>query len=412
MTIENIQCVGDVDKSSFLIFDSGEARKTININNLNIINGKSNGPFIKIMGNLCEVHINNSEIQNVKSYGSIIKDISLKSIISFSNLNFEENNNINKLECENKSLNGGALYFKESNYSNKNNSSDIQFNNNLFENNDAEYFGGAIYSEYGQLYLAKTLNNSIIYNKAGVTGGGIYSPFSVKKNLFDIKSIEIENNIANGLTNNYASRPSYIVLNTKLDNKITEIKSGDNFPLTLTLYDEFDQIYDDIIKYYPLFGLNFDLIQKKDLKNDFEEEYNNNYEKSTKIIGNKCYFNKGVCELSDLRIYGIPNNNYILDIKVENFEGNDVEMKFDPIIEIKVLTCDEYHIKMHDKNGILSCEIPICNNDCPVSSTAVCKPYTQEIESDKKNKNENNICECLPGWEGKYCEEQKIVDFK
>jgi len=82
-------------------------------------------------------------------------------------------------------------------------------------------------------------------------------------------------------------------------------------------------------------------------------------------------------------------------------------MKFDPI-EIKVLNCDDDHIKMYDKNGILSCEIPLCKDTCPISSTAVCKPYKHELENSK----EKNKCVCLSGWEGDYCEKQKIVNFR
>lgn len=80
MEIEDIKCVGDGEKTSFLLFDSGEARRTININNIHIKNSISNGPFIKFIGDLSEVNINNSEISNIISYGSIIKDTSLNVI--------------------------------------------------------------------------------------------------------------------------------------------------------------------------------------------------------------------------------------------------------------------------------------------------------------------------------------------
>jgi len=190
---------------------------------------------------------------------------------------------------ENKSINGGALYLRSYNDLNTDSSNNIQFNYNLFEDNFAENFGGAIYSEYSQLYKAKTVNNSIINNKAGVIGGGVYSPFAISKNLFNINSYEVLNNTANGLINNYASRPMYIVLNTKLDETVNEIRSGDYFPLTFTLFDEFDKIYVDIIKYYSLFNINLDLTPKYDLEDDYDYEF----KKFTKIMGNKCYFNNG-----------------------------------------------------------------------------------------------------------------------
>ncbi|ORX50769.1 hypothetical protein BCR36DRAFT_397449 [Piromyces finnis] len=387
MEVENIQCVGDTDRTSFLLYDSGEDKKTININNVSIKNSISNGPFIKIKGDISEINMNNVNIKSVRSYGSIIKDLSTKSIISISNSNFNENRNLNKLECgsihfsnnlllsiensefsnnhcqsnggaicideivsmdlnlisnifsDNKSLNGGALYLKDSNNTISNNLSNIQIKNNIFRNNVVENFGGAIYSEYSNLYLAKTENNSIIYNSAGIIGGGIYSPFSINKNLFDINSFEIGNNTISGYINDYASKPSYITLNKKLDIKNKELRPGDYLPLIFTLYDEFDQLYNDIIKYYSMLSLNLDLVEI-------------------------------------------------------NSQG------------INILACDKYQIKMY-KNGILSCEIPVCKDTCPISSTAICRPYINEFVNNK----ENNICECLSGWEGEYCEKKKLVNF-
>jgi len=69
---ENIKCVGDGENVSFINFNSGEANKIMKINNINIKNSFSNGPFIKITGNSNDVEIINSSIYNISSFGPII----------------------------------------------------------------------------------------------------------------------------------------------------------------------------------------------------------------------------------------------------------------------------------------------------------------------------------------------------
>jgi len=76
MKVENIQCVGDIDKTSFLLFDSGEVFKTINIKNLLVENSVSNGPFIIFKGEKININIKDSQLHNIKSYGSIMKNYS------------------------------------------------------------------------------------------------------------------------------------------------------------------------------------------------------------------------------------------------------------------------------------------------------------------------------------------------
>jgi len=98
------------------------------------------------------------------------------------------------------------------------------------------------------MYMIKAINNKIAWNKAGIAGGGIYSPKSVNKSLFDLSQCEIYNNTVNSYWDNYTSAPSYIVLNTKIENYI-KIYSGDYLPLSFTLYDEYDKIIEDITKY-------------------------------------------------------------------------------------------------------------------------------------------------------------------
>jgi len=74
LEVEDLKCVGDIDNSSFILFDSGESEKLFNINNMNIKNSVSNGSFIKIRGYSNIINIKNSVIENVQSSGSIIEN--------------------------------------------------------------------------------------------------------------------------------------------------------------------------------------------------------------------------------------------------------------------------------------------------------------------------------------------------
>ena len=91
LEVEDIKCVGDDDKSSFLLFDSGEDKKSLNINKLSIKNGVSNGGFIKINGYSNKLVISNSFINNIKSSGSIIESKS-------KNVKINTNNNTNNIK--------------------------------------------------------------------------------------------------------------------------------------------------------------------------------------------------------------------------------------------------------------------------------------------------------------------------
>jgi len=58
--------------------------------------------------------------------------------------------------------------------------------------------------------------------------------------------------------------------------------------------------------------------------------------------------------------------------------------------------------------GLQYCEDPICKSDCPVGVSAKCIPFY------KKEKNDINLnaCECLPGWDGNYCENKVYIDYR
>ncbi|KAG4085267.1 hypothetical protein H8356DRAFT_1298496 [Neocallimastix lanati (nom. inval.)] len=452
--IENIKCNGEGKDSSFIFFDSGEDHKKLTILNSNIKDSISNGPFIKAIGNSNDMIIRNTNINNITSYGSVIENISTKATISISNLNFTNNRNINKMDCgsihfsndlhlsikdsqlknnigkinggalcinnilnmelylisnifeNNNAINGGALYLGKQDSIKQNINRTIVIKNNIFRENIAENFGGGIYSEYSKLYLAETDNNTIIHNEAGIMGGGAYSPKSVDKNLFDIKLCKFENNTVNSDINDYSSKPSFISLNTTLENNSVTIITGGFLPLQFLLHDEFGNIMKDITKYYSSITLKL-LLENEDNKHSYGDgDYFQTEKKNVEYIlyGNLGSFINGKCELNNFRIFANPNK-YHLKFKFDNYKET-ININFDDI-EIKVLTCKENQIKMYDKNGILHCENPICDNRCPIEITAYCKSFYEENINDI-NKNE---CKCLPGWKSTFCGDRQYVDF-
>jgi len=134
--------------------------------------------------------------------------------------------------------------------------------------------------------LIENKNNTISYNKAGIDGGGIYSSNIVNKNLFDINQFEFINNTVNSFKNEYSSLPYYIVLNTKMENNSIKISSGDYLPLSFSLYDEYNNILEDMAKYYSI-ALKISL---------YYEDNKDNSSTSDKIIlnGNREVFVKGI----------------------------------------------------------------------------------------------------------------------
>ncbi|ORX56026.1 hypothetical protein BCR36DRAFT_253368, partial [Piromyces finnis] len=75
---ENINCNGDINYSSLIIFDSNESNKKISISNSVIKNSYSNGPLIKITGSKSDVILDKFEITKVTSYGPFIENTSEK----------------------------------------------------------------------------------------------------------------------------------------------------------------------------------------------------------------------------------------------------------------------------------------------------------------------------------------------
>jgi len=180
----------------------------------------------------------------------------------------------------NHGINGGALYISSNeNIKNRINESsnkirdinnDINFENNIFSENKAENFGGAIYSTFNKLYLTNSVNNSIIENNAGIMGGGVYTPNLKDQNMFDITKFLIENNKVNTHINDYSTKPYSISLNSSIENNKYEIISGDSISLKFSLLDEYENLIEDITKYYT--SLTLKLILKNINKDDDDDD--------------------------------------------------------------------------------------------------------------------------------------------
>lgn len=137
--------------------------------------------------------------------------------------------------------------------------------------------------------MAKTINNTIINNSAGISGGGIYSSNFFDKYLIDHTNNISKDNIVNKYENNYASKPSYITLNTTINNNEIEIYSGDYLPLSFILYDLYDNIVEDTTKYYSSLILKLSLKSYNSRNNDDDEKNNNKVE----LNGNVGVFSNG-----------------------------------------------------------------------------------------------------------------------
>lgn len=188
---------------------------------------------------------------------------------------------------KNKAINGGALYLADGIKLNNDEDRKINIENNIFDENIAEDFGGAIYSNFSKLYLSTTKNNTISLNKAGIMGGGLYTPNSIDKNLFDITDTKFINNTVNSDINDYTSMPAYINLDTTLSKNPIDLISGDSLSLIFSVYDEYNNTIKDITKYYSSVLLNIMLEEKNNelMKRNKNQKY--------KLTGNISTFING-----------------------------------------------------------------------------------------------------------------------
>ena len=78
LDIQNIKCIGNNDKSSLIMFNSGALSQKMEISNSNVSNCLTNGSLINITGNDNEINIKDTTIDDNTSYGSGIINSSSK----------------------------------------------------------------------------------------------------------------------------------------------------------------------------------------------------------------------------------------------------------------------------------------------------------------------------------------------
>jgi len=133
--------------------------------------------------------------------------------------------------------------------------------------------------------------NEILNNKAGILGGGLYS-ISLNETLNSSMMNFIDNSV-NSVNDNYASKPSYISLNTDestLNMKNFNITSGDVIYLLFSLHDEYKNVINDITKYYSNLSIRVILEENNDININKRKETD---EENTYITGNICTFMNG-----------------------------------------------------------------------------------------------------------------------
>lgn len=181
----------------------------------------------------------------------------------------------------NMAVSGGAIYINE-NKKNKNKSlnngtTSISMNKNLKKrdnvliikenylyNNNAEDFGGAIYSQIQDLNYGKFIGNSFIFNKAGIWGGGMISPIWDDMERIEVNERIFLNNTVNSFPNDISSKPDSIKLETKFNSNVIEMMTGEHLTLEFSLNDIFDNIIVDITKYYSSLILEVALEEKNE----------------------------------------------------------------------------------------------------------------------------------------------------
>ena len=146
---------------------------------------------------------------------------------------------------------------------------------NLFSNNTADDFGGAVYTHINYLSYESFINDTVSYNKAGVWGGGIFINGKYDREVSEIKDCNLLNNTISFLINNYSSAPYSIQLETKLSNNPIKIRTGDIVPLIFSLNDMYDHVIDDVTKYYS--SMVLEVFMKKVSKIDSTLDVYNQY---------------------------------------------------------------------------------------------------------------------------------------
>ncbi|OUM63410.1 hypothetical protein PIROE2DRAFT_10070, partial [Piromyces sp. E2] len=289
----------------------------------------------------------------------------------FDNLSNIELNLKSNYFSNNKAINGGALYIEEGEHIDNNINKTINIENNIFKNNIAEDFGGAIYSDIQKLNLAITNSNEFSFNEAGV--------------------------MVNLQEENISSKPKYIILDNK---KSLSVIAGDYLSISFTLLDTLNNVVSDLNNYFSLTLKLILEMNEIDNNNDNNNNNNNNYF----MKGNIGSFVHGKCEFNNLQVYANPGT-YNIKVVVENY-NDEILFNFDSI-DIKIMECNDNHIKIIDKNNILQCKNPICNSSCPVGVSATCVPGKNNTNNDISLNN----CVCNDGWMGDNCDIKIYIDF-
>lgn len=193
--------------------------------------------------------------------------------------------NINSTIFENNvGLNGGAIYFNQSTKKNIDGSFNIV--NTTFINNEAFYYGGAIYSDYEGLNLSKIQKVNFRENHA-YAGGALYTNKNSEYTLFNVYTNEIQyqNNTSESHGINFATAPYTIIESGQiLSDDILKMTSGEGYSFQFYVIDEYDQKVRDISKFYS------NIILKITNENQDNERI--------KFINNECYFSEGKLEFN------------------------------------------------------------------------------------------------------------------
>ncbi|ORX76880.1 hypothetical protein BCR32DRAFT_270994 [Anaeromyces robustus] len=445
---EKITCVGDMDNSSIILFNSDNIDNTLNMDNIVIRRCVSNGDLIRIIGKALTINLMNTFVEDNISYGPILNNKILKSKLNIYNSTIINNKNINKIKYglitnyndidiyikystfikndnhnnggllsfinndnlkiyidttnfeNNYSYNGGAIYIYSDPSKNKDIyninsiSNSLELYNTKFIKNKAKYFGGSIYINYNGLNFSKIVN-TIFSNNNAYAGGAIYIDNDVKNlilNLKDKNNIKYKDNLSESHGPDFASSPA--IISNSINTKKITIESGKSYPITFKLSDAFDQVVYDISKYYPYIEISA-IIRKM---NDDDENFD------YKIFGNTCYFSKGYCKLNDFNVYVEEPVSFNLIYNLEN-SGNYIEFT-NHNVSVTIDDCKKKQIKLYNKNYYY-CEEPICKDDCPLGEKATCIKNNNYTVNNKHY----NICKCNKGWTGEQCQEKVYINL-
>lgn len=184
---------------------------------------------------------------------------------------------------------GGAIYIGKG--ITNNNIISITMKDTTFNNNIAENFGGAFYSDY-DTFNVNSIKNVHFDGNSAYAGGCFYlkNDNNDIENIEDLKklsknntSIEYINNKSDSHGEDYGTNPVKIELMTDIS-KILELKSGDVLQLKFIMTDKYGQLVKDASKLYSSIKIN---IEMDEISNDEDGI-------QRKLKGSTCYFTNGI----------------------------------------------------------------------------------------------------------------------